>query len=201
MSCCGQQNDPFGVGCCGGANVSRHCASSAFDSSCTDEGQGYPVSYPAKCKVFSYTPVPGVVAIWNGAEWVLDTDSSSGSDSSIVPPSRFLEVFQPTLDVGQVTSGGTLVLSLNTTGDDVFLAFRNLVTNPDTISFGPILIVDPSGLFGPPPFIPDLAPGDTNVGVDFVTNSVPLGTYTGQIIFSGTGDSFPFVINFIATTF
>ncbi len=39
----------WGVGCCCGGNISGHCDSDSFDSSCSDEGQGYPLSYAAGC--------------------------------------------------------------------------------------------------------------------------------------------------------
>lgn len=67
----------WGVGCCCGGNISNHCDSSAFESSCTDEGQPYPLSIPVGCALpTGYTPIPGIVAVWDGTEWLLATDSS-----------------------------------------------------------------------------------------------------------------------------
>jgi hypothetical protein len=54
-----------------------HCDSTAFDSSCTDEGQGFPLSIAVGCAVPVYTAVEGVVAVWDGTQWLLDSDSSS----------------------------------------------------------------------------------------------------------------------------
>ncbi len=64
-------------------SVTMHCHSSAFDSSCSDEGQGYPLSTPVGCSLpTGYTPIPGVVGVWDGEQWLLDGDSSSVPDSS-----------------------------------------------------------------------------------------------------------------------
>jgi hypothetical protein len=62
--------------------VGNHCDSSAFDSSCTDEGHGYPLSVVVGCDVPVYTPIPDIVGVWNGTQWLLDSDSSSSSGSS-----------------------------------------------------------------------------------------------------------------------
>lgn len=76
MSCgCGNN---WGVGCCCGGNISHHCDSSTFESSCSDEGQGYPLSIKVGCSLpGNYVPMPEVVAHWDGTEWELSTDSSS----------------------------------------------------------------------------------------------------------------------------
>lgn len=77
----------WGVGCCCGGNISGHCDSSAFESSCSDEGQGFPLSFPVGCSLpAGYIPLPGIVASWNGTEWTLETDSSSSDESSSAEP-------------------------------------------------------------------------------------------------------------------
>ena len=74
MSCgnCGVQ---MNLCCCGG-NVAGHCASTSFESSCTDEGQGYPLSFAVGCDAPIYIPLPGIVGVWDGVQWTLDSDSS-----------------------------------------------------------------------------------------------------------------------------
>jgi hypothetical protein len=74
MACnnCGPQLDQC---CCG--SQQGHCDSTAFDSSCTDEGQGYPLSYAEGCLAPIYTPIPGIVGVWDGTQFLLDSDSSS----------------------------------------------------------------------------------------------------------------------------
>lgn len=68
----------WGIGCCCGGNIQHHCDSSAFESSCTDEGQAYPLSIKDGCQLpTGYAPVQGVVAVWDGTQWMLDSDSSS----------------------------------------------------------------------------------------------------------------------------
>lgn len=78
MSCgcgCGAN---WGVGCCCGGNIAGHCDSSAFESSCSDEGQGYPLSIKVGCSLpTGYTPMPDITASWDGVEWNLGIDSSS----------------------------------------------------------------------------------------------------------------------------
>jgi hypothetical protein len=71
-------NNNWGTGCGCGGNISGHCDSSTFDSSCTDEGQGYPLSVVVGCALpADYTPTPDIVAYWDGTEWLLDSNSSS----------------------------------------------------------------------------------------------------------------------------
>lgn len=73
---------PSEQACCGGGSTCGHCDSDAFDSACTDLGQAFPLSIPADCALPVYTPIPGVVAVWNGVEWLLEGDDSSSTDSS-----------------------------------------------------------------------------------------------------------------------
>ena len=74
MSCANCGPEPSNC-CCGGGK--GHCNSSCYESSCTDEGQGFPMSIIVSCQAPIYTPIPGVVGVWDGEQWLLDTDSSS----------------------------------------------------------------------------------------------------------------------------
>lgn len=74
---CGCGTDGGGLGCSCNANALSRCDSSAFDSSCTDEGQGYPICVIKKCALPVYTPIPECFGVWNGTEWMLDCNSSS----------------------------------------------------------------------------------------------------------------------------
>lgn len=79
------------IACSCNANPQLRCDSSAYDSSCTDLGQGEPLCMQVKCAAPVYTPIPGVVGVWNGTEWLLDANSSSVASSSVpvsssIPP-------------------------------------------------------------------------------------------------------------------
>lgn len=66
MSCTNCQ-----AGC---TDTTNHCDSTAFDSSCTDQGQGFPLSVKAGCDLpTGYEPIPGIVGVWTGTEWILDS--------------------------------------------------------------------------------------------------------------------------------
>jgi len=201
MSCsnCGAS----GGACCGGGTTCGHCDSDAFDSPCTDLGQGFPLSIKADCALPIYTPIPGIVGIWNGVEWLLSGDDSSSTDSSAASsaPVAGYSLLVYRRDGGNELFNGGMYVRTAWTDDLLQLTLVNPAGNPDTIIFGPATIDDPGGILVSPSMIGSLTPGQTEVGgFEASIGSGPNGLYVGSITlnFIGANNS-PFVINFEIT--
>lgn len=198
----------WGVGCCCGGNISRHCDSSAFESSCTDEGQGYPLSIRVGCSLpTDYVPMPDVVATWNGTEWVLGVDSSSTDSGGSSTASSSSEPVSPTSlrvyrrDGGEELFDGSTIVRTVASGDAFQLIFENPAGNPDVVVFAPTFIDDGGGILSGVTNIPSLDPGVTDpLGFDAVIAGGPNGLYTGYIDLAFIGaDNSPFRIYFELT--